>query len=112
SQGRDLQRFRRVEPALQFALRQLSTWLCPLREQCPPMNGNKEKYKKLCTEEPSIPIFSQDWWLDATAGSHNWDVALVENRDNIAACMPYVTNKRAGLKISTVPPLTYCLGPW
>ena len=76
------------------------------------MNSNKEKYKKLCTEEPSIPIFSQDWWLDATAGSRNWDVALVENRDSIIACMPYVKNKRAGLKISTVPPLTYCLGPW
>ncbi|PLC52989.1 methicillin resistance protein [Pollutimonas nitritireducens] len=76
------------------------------------MNSNKEKYQKLCTAEPSIPIFSQDWWLDAAAGSSNWDVALVENRDNIIACMPYVKTKRAGLKISTVPPLTYCLGPW
>ena len=76
------------------------------------MSSNKDKYRHLCTEEKSIPIFSQDWWLDATAGSRNWDVALAENGDKIVACMPYMKNRRGGLKISTTPPLSYCLGPW
>lgn len=76
------------------------------------MNNRKELYKQLCAKEPSIPIFSQDWWLDATAGSANWDIALVEAHGDITACMPYASRHRAGLRISTVPPLTYCLGPW
>ncbi len=76
------------------------------------MKSKKQIYRQLCAEEPTIPIFSQDWWLDVTAGRENWDVALVEKHGNILACMPYVSRKRAGLSISTVPPLTYCLGPW
>lgn len=76
------------------------------------MTNKKEIYKQLCTEETSIPIFSQSWWLDATAGSNSWDVALVEKHGQILASMPYVIRKKAGLSISTIPPLTYCLGPW
>lgn len=76
------------------------------------MKSKKQRYKQLCAQEPSIPIFSQDWWLDATAGSANWDIALVEAHGDIAACMPYARRKKAGLNISTVPQLTYCLGPW
>ncbi|NYT62134.1 GNAT family N-acetyltransferase [Alcaligenaceae bacterium] len=76
------------------------------------MNNRKQRYKQLCAQEPSIPIFSQGWWLDATAGSENWDVALVETNEDITACLPYVYKKRAGFTISTVPMLTYCLGPW
>ncbi len=76
------------------------------------MNARKHKYKRICNEESSIPIFSRDWWLDATAGSNDWDVALVEEQDHVLACMPYLRKKRGCLNVSTTPPLTYCLGPW
>lgn len=76
------------------------------------MSNKKQQYKQLCAQEASIPLFSQDWWLDAAVGGHNWDVAVVENHDTIVASMPYLRNKRIGLRISTLPPLTYCLGPW
>lgn len=76
------------------------------------MNSKKQRYRQLCATETSIPLFSRDWWLDATAGSENWDIALVETQGEITACMPYATRRKAGLHISTVPPLTYCLGPW
>lgn len=76
------------------------------------MNSQKEKYQQLCAQEASIPIFSQGWWLDSIAGAANWDIALVENHDDIVACMPYMKHRKAGLTISTIPPLTYCLGPW
>jgi hypothetical protein len=76
------------------------------------MSKKKELYEQLCNDEPSIPIFSQYWWLDATADNQQWDVALVEKQGVVMASMPYLIGRKAGLKVSTVPPLTYCLGPW
>lgn len=40
--------------------------------------GNKSKYRNLCAVEKNIPIFSQDWWLDAVCGEENWDVIIIE----------------------------------
>ncbi|ENK1947057.1 GNAT family N-acetyltransferase [Vibrio cholerae] len=73
--------------------------------------SNKEKYRQLCEEEPTIPIFSQAWWLDAVAGD-NWDVCIVEKGDKIQASMPYVVKKKYRLTLLTQPSLTQNLGPW
>ncbi len=51
--------------------------------------SNIELYKILCSNELSIPLFSQAWWLDSTAGVGSWDVALVQSGDKIYASMPY-----------------------
>jgi len=71
----------------------------------------KQKYRLLCEQEPSIPIFSKAWWLDAVAGD-SWDVVLVENNNGILASLPFVIKKRFGLTILTQPKLTQTLGPW
>ncbi|RDI12696.1 GNAT family N-acetyltransferase [Comamonas sp. AG1104] len=71
-----------------------------------------DKYRTLCTQEPSIPLFSQAWWLDATAGEGAWDVALVEKGGAIVAAMPYVPRKRYGFTLLGQPALTQTLGPW
>ncbi len=76
------------------------------------MNSAVNKYRSLCTQEPTIPLFSQAWWLDATAGEGAWDVALVEKGDAIVASMPYVPRKRYGLTLLGQPVLTQTLGPW
>lgn len=76
------------------------------------MSDKKEAYRKLCEEEPSIPLFSQPWWLDAATGSDGWDVALVEKGGQVLASMPYVKRRRIGFRISTQPWLTLSLGPW
>lgn len=76
------------------------------------MQNNKDKYKALCTKEPSIPLFSQHWWLDATAGEGNWDVALVEENGEVVASMPYTIRKAWGFTIISQPILTQTLGPW
>lgn len=71
------------------------------------------KYRILCDQEPTIPLFSQAWWLDATAGVGAWDVALVEkNNDAIVAALPYVLRKRYGFTLLGQPALTQTLGPW
>lgn len=76
------------------------------------MQTNKEKYRELCKKETSIPIFSRDWWLDATAGD-SWDVVLVENKGGeIQASLPFMLKKRYGFTLITQPQLTQTLGPW
>lgn len=72
----------------------------------------KQAYYTLCETEPSIPLFAQPWWLDATAGAHNWDVALVEKGGLVLATLPYFKHRRAGFRIVTQPWLTLSLGPW
>ncbi len=72
----------------------------------------KTRYRKLCAAEPSIPIFSRDWWLDAVCEDGTWDVVLVEQDGNIIGAMPYFIRKRWGLRLLTQPPLTQTLGPW
>lgn len=71
-----------------------------------------KKYHDLCAQEHSIPLFSQAWWLDATAGEGKWDAALVEKGGGIVAAMPYVPSKRYGFTLLGQPALTQNLGPW
>ena len=76
------------------------------------MLSKKEKYRKLCSYEPSIPLFSKDWWLDATCGD-KWNVCLVEKNNEILASMPYIlTKNRLGMLVISQPKLTQSLGPW
>lgn len=66
----------------------------------------KEKYTALCRNEPSISIFSQDWWLDATAGKNNWDVAAVEKDNKIVGSLPFYKKKKKCFSAITMPSLT------
>lgn len=72
----------------------------------------KDKYRDLCKVEPSIPLFSQSWWLDATEGKSTWDVIMVEKNDAIVAAMPYLIRKHYGHTLFGQPALTQTLGPW
>ena len=72
---------------------------------------SKEKYRLLCEQDSSIPIFSQAWWLDSVAGD-DWDVILVEKSALIQASLPFTAHKRLGLTIIDQPALTQNLGPW
>jgi len=76
------------------------------------VNPAINKYRAYCAHEPSIPLFSQAWWLDAAAGEDGWDVALVEKSDTLMAAMPYVRRRRYGFTILGQPALTQTLGPW
>lgn len=73
---------------------------------------NKAEYSTLCATEPSIPIFSTDWWLDAAAGAENWNVAVERLNGRIVGAMPFTTTRRFGLKVIKQPALTPRLGPW
>ena len=72
----------------------------------------KQSYRVSCSKETTLPIFSQDWWLDAVCGKDNWDVAIVVKGEEIQASMPYYMKRCYGFKILTMPQLTQNLGPW
>lgn len=76
------------------------------------MTDLKDVYRKLCDEVDDIPIFSQAWWLDATAGEANWGVSVVMRDDKPIASMPYVIHKKFGMTLLRQPLLTQTLGPW
>lgn len=75
------------------------------------MSLNKEKYRQLCLVEPTIPIFSRDWWLDAVCETENWDVGIVEKNGKIVASFPYYSEKKI-FKYIKMPSLTQTMGVW
>ena len=80
------------------------------------MNNNKVDYIKLCESELSIPIFMQNWWLDAVCDEKEgltWDVALSRDKNGkIVAALAYAVRKKWGLTLITVPYLTKFTGIW
>ena len=69
----------------------------------------KEKYRALCAIEPSIPLFSKDWWLDCVCGVGSWNVVLVEENGTIKAALPYYIPLS---DVITMPYYTQTMGPW
>ncbi|MDR0757621.1 MAG: GNAT family N-acetyltransferase [Tannerella sp.] len=70
---------------------------------------SKQTYHTLCLTEESIPIFSQDWWLDAACGEANWDVLSVEKNGKILAAWPLYMPLRG---VVSMPPYTQTMGIW
>jgi lipid II:glycine glycyltransferase (peptidoglycan interpeptide bridge formation enzyme) len=77
------------------------------------MTSEKELdfYRDWSASEPTIPIFSKGWWLDAVAPD-SWAVVMIKNEEDVVACMPYCIEKKAGFTLLRQPPLTQNLGPW
>ena len=76
------------------------------------VSTTKEQFR-LFLEKGSIPIFFQDWWLDAVCLSESWDVALSVNKDgDIMGVFPYLIKKKGLFDVSIMPPLTPFLGPY
>lgn len=73
---------------------------------------DKDKYRELCKQEKTIPIFQRDWWMDAVSIDGDWDVKLYETGGEIVGALVYYTTKRAYKKVVTLPPLTQKNGIW
>lgn len=69
-------------------------------------------YRALCRAEP-IPLFSQDWWLDAVCGPAAWDAVVIEKGGQVAGAWPFHWREHwlFGRRV-TMPPLTQTMGPW
>jgi lipid II:glycine glycyltransferase (peptidoglycan interpeptide bridge formation enzyme) len=74
--------------------------------------SNKDKYRIFCQEETLIPIFMQDWWLDAVCIAGQWDVCLEEQEGKVVAAWPYYLTRTWGLPQINMPLQTKFSGPW
>ena len=70
---------------------------------------DKERYRELCANETSIPVYSRDWWLDCVCGNNKWDVLLYRNKEAIEAAFPFYAPYK---KVITMPPFTQTMGIW
>ena len=74
---------------------------------------NKELYRELCLHTRDLPIFMQDWWMDAVCAGKQWDVLLsYDSNGNIQAAMPYLIRKKAWMKYIVMPQQTQIGGIW
>lgn len=76
------------------------------------MNINKEKYKKLCEEQDSIPIFLKYDWYNSLFLENDWDVVVEEQNDKVVGFLPYYMVKKVNFKIIVPPVLTPYQGVW
>jgi hypothetical protein len=72
------------------------------------MSG-KDKYRILCNNELSLPVYVMDWWLDTVCGADNWEVVLYEQKGAIEAAMPFYMPCKG---IITMPAHTQTMGIW
>jgi hypothetical protein len=76
------------------------------------MVSNKGLYRQLCKQQ-QLPLFLNDWWLDAVCVEGPWDAAVIEEGGDIRAVLPYYKVKgKLGHTYLTMPRLTQFMGPW
>jgi hypothetical protein len=74
---------------------------------------NKELYRDFCRTNGELPLFMQDWWLDAVCAGKQWDVLLSFNSEGIIqAALPYLLRKRAWMTYIVMPQQTQIGGMW
>ena len=73
---------------------------------------NKETYRRFCAAAPDLPIFLQDWYLDAVCGAENWQVALAYKGENLVGVLPYFLKKKFHWQYVAMPPLAKMMGPY
>ena len=77
-----------------------------------PLLTGKEAYHELCQRE-ELPVFLQDWWIQAVCAGFQWDVFLArDSKNEICAMMPYIQDKCLWRKFIHMPPLCPYGGAW
>lgn len=76
------------------------------------MGANQLIYRGFCKTEKNLPIFFQDWYLDAVCQEGIWDAAVVEQNGKVIAVMPYFVKSKAIFRYITVPMFVKMMGPY
>lgn len=76
---------------------------------------NQALYRAFCSgHQASLPVFVQDWYLDAACTNGVWDAAIITeiNSGRVLAAMPYFLKKKLGLAYITMPHFVKMMGPY
>lgn len=75
--------------------------------------NKKEKWLKAIEQYPDIPIFMHNWWMDAVSAGKQWDMLMsLDKNGEVRAAMPYMYNKKWGMKYISMPAHTFYGGIW
>lgn len=85
----------------------------------------KELYRNFCKLTPQLPIFMQDWWMDAVCAGKSWDVLLcvrtdagyrlsegADKEEDVVAVLPYLFRERMWMRYVLMPQMTQIGGMW
>ncbi|MFM9946837.1 MAG: GNAT family N-acetyltransferase [Saprospiraceae bacterium] len=69
-------------------------------------------YRQFCKANPHLPIFAQDWYLDAVCAGGEWGAATVEEGGQTVAALPYFLKQKGPFRYIAMPPFVKHLGPY
>jgi lipid II:glycine glycyltransferase (peptidoglycan interpeptide bridge formation enzyme) len=72
----------------------------------------KAQYQQFCQSEPGLPIFFQDWYLDAVCQEGEWGVAMVEEAGQVKGIWTYFMKQKMGFRYVTMPNFVKFMGPY
>lgn len=85
----------------------------------------RELYREFCKQALQLPVFMQDWWMDAVCAGKHWDVLLCVKTDegyrlsegedkveDIVAVLPYLLRERMWMRYVVMPQQTQIGGIW
>ncbi len=74
---------------------------------------SQSTYRRFCAAAPAdLPLFLQDWYLDATCVDGHWDAAIVTKGKEVVAVWPYFLKKKGPWQYVAMPQLTRQMGPY
>ena len=72
----------------------------------------KDAYHQFCQQNKDLPIFFQDWYLDAVCKEGTWESAIIQKNKQVVGILPYYLKKKGPFTYITMPPLTKMMGPY
>ena len=76
------------------------------------INDTKETYREICRQSKELPVFFQDWYLDAVCQDGEWGVLIGRHKDRVAAVFPYFLKQKWGFRYFSMPHFVKHLGPF
>ncbi|MBV6426444.1 MAG: hypothetical protein KIPDCIKN_00956 [Haliscomenobacter sp.] len=73
---------------------------------------SREAYRIFCREHPEMPVFFQDWYLDAVCTEGEWGAWVTPSGEKTDAVCPYFLKEKYGFRYITMPQFVKFMGPW
>jgi len=74
--------------------------------------SNRNAYRQFCQEAPDLPLFMQDWYLDATCAGGYWEAVLARKGKHVVGVWPFFLKQKFRQRYVSMPPLTKMMGPY
>ncbi|MBK6933054.1 MAG: GNAT family N-acetyltransferase [Saprospirales bacterium] len=73
---------------------------------------DRDAYRRFCATAPDLPVFLQDWYLDAVCAGGQWSAALVRKGPAVVGVLPYFLKQKLHWRYVAMPPLCKMMGPY